>query len=261
MNSIYNRGPLLMIEITRNFIGATLIGFLLDRYFSGEVALLILLPIILLFFYVLSKKIQRFYGKLESRFLTNLNAREAAAASEVKKPLLDMGKYDISDWETHISQHIVSPNATFLGKSLLELKWREKYGVNIAFIKRGDQVILPPKRGEILFPADEIGVIATDEQLSKFQPVLEATTDEAYMSSSSKVEDVGLQRLVVDEHLRFKGMTIHDSGIREKTDGLVIRVEREDQHFINPASDTVLEWGDVIWLVGNKQKIQALTDA
>ena len=262
MNSIYNRGPLLMIEITRNLIGATLIGFLLDRYFSGEVALLILLPIILLFFYVLSKKIQRFYGKLEARFLNNLNAREAAeAARAAKKPLLDMGKYDISDWETHISQHVVSPSATFLGKTLLDLKWREKYGVNIAFIKRGDQVILPPKRHEILYPADEIGVIATDEQLVKFQPVLEATLDEAYRSSASKVEDVGLQRLVVDEHIRFKGMTIHDSGIREKTDGLVIRVERADQHFINPSSDTMLEWGDVIWLVGNKQKIQALKEA
>lgn len=258
MNSIYNRGPLLMIEITRNLIGASLIGLLLDRYFSGEVALLILLPIILVLYYVLGKKIQQFYGKLESRFLTNLNAREAAA--NAKRPLLDLGKYDISDWETHISQHVVSPNATFLGKSLQELKWREKYGVNIAFIKRGDNVILPPKREEILFPADEIGVIATDEQLGKFQPVLEASEDEAYRTSTSKIEDVGLQRLVVDEHLRFKGMTIHDSGIREKTDGLVIRVEREDQHFINPSSDTMLEWGDVIWLVGNKQKIQALKE-
>jgi len=259
MNSIYNRGPLLMIEITRNLIGASLIGLLLDRYFSGEVALLVLLPVILVLFYVLGKKIQQFYGKLESRFLTNLNAREAAA--NANRPLLDLGKYDISDWETHISQHIVSPNATFLGKSLQELKWREKYGVNIAFIKRGDNVILPPKREEIIFPSDEIGVIATDEQLNKFQPVLEASHEEAYRSSTSKIEDVGLQRLVVDEHLRFKGMTIHDSGIREKTDGLVIRVEREDQHFINPSSDTMLQWGDVIWLVGNKQKIQALKEA
>lgn len=259
LNSIYNRGPLLVIEITRNLIGATLIGLLLDRYFSGKVALLILLPVILLFFYVLSKKIQKFYGKLEARFLINLNAREAA--EKAKRPLLDLGKYDISDWETHISQHVVGSNATFLGKTLMELKWREKYGVNIAFIKRGDLVILPPKREEIIFPADEIGVIATDEQLSKFQPVLESSRPEAYTVSTSKVEDVGLQRLVVDEHFRVKGMTIHDSGIREKTDGLVIRVEREDQHFINPSSDTMLQWGDVIWLVGNKQKIQALKDA
>jgi CPA2 family monovalent cation:H+ antiporter-2 len=259
LNSIYNRGPLLMVEITRNLIGATLIGLLLDRYFSGRVALLILLPIILLFFYVLSKKIQQFYGKLEARFLTNLNAREAA--EKAKKPLLDIGRYDISDWETHMSQHVVSQNADFLGHNLMELKWREKYGVNIAFIKRGDLVILPPKRSEIIFPGDELGVIATDEQLSKFQTVLDSQKDPAYAASTSKVEDVGLQRLVVDEHLRFKGMTIHDSGIREKTDGLVIRVEREDQHFINPSSDTVLEWGDVIWLVGNKQKIQALKEA
>jgi len=259
LNSVYNRGPLLMVEITRNLIGATLIGLLLDRYFSGRVALLILLPVILLFFYVLSKKIQQFYGKLESRFLTNLNAREAA--ENAKKPLLDIGKYDISDWETHISQHVVSPDADFLGKTLQALKWREKYGVNIAFIKRGEWVILPPKRTEIIFPGDEIGVIATDEQLGKFQSVLNSQRDPADAVSTSKVEDVGLQRLVVDEHLRFKDMTIHDSGIREKTDGLVIRVEREDQHFINPSSDTMLQWGDVIWLVGNKQKIQALKQA
>jgi CPA2 family monovalent cation:H+ antiporter-2 len=81
----------------------------------------------------------------------------------------------------------------------------------------------------------------------------------AYHNGDNKVEDVGLQRIVVDEYTKLKGLTIHDSGIREKTDGLVIRVERADQHFINPSSNTLLEWGDVIWIVGNKQKIRALT--
>ncbi|HTN39413.1 MAG TPA: cation:proton antiporter [Arachidicoccus sp.] len=256
LDNVYNRGPLLMIEIARNVLGAVLIGLLLDRYFSWDIALLVLLPIILVVFWFLAQKIQLFYGKLESRFLNNLNARENALP--LPRPVLDLGKYDISDWETHISQHVINPDATFIGNSLLDLKWREKYGVNIAFIKRGDRVILPPKRHEILFPRDEIGLIATDEQLKKMLPLLEMKTP-AYHNADNKVEDVGLQRIVVDEYTKLKGLTIHDSGIREKTDGLVIRVERADQHFINPSSNTLLEWGDVIWIVGNKQKIRALT--
>lgn len=256
LNSKYNRGPLLMVEIARNALGAFLIGLLLDRYFSGKIALLVLLPIILVVFFFLAQKIQRFYGKLESRFLSNLNARENAIP--VEKPLLDLGKYDISNWETHISTHLIHPAAPFVGVPLVDLKWREKYGVNIAFIKRGDNVILPPRREEILYPADEIGLIATDDQLKRLLPILDSKTT-FVPNEENKVEDVGLQRIVVDEITKLKDLTIHDSEIRERTDGLVIRIERDDQHLINPSSSTLLKWGDVIWIVGNKQKIRALT--
>ena len=40
----------------------------------------------------------------------------------------------------HIVDMEISQHAGYIGKTLEELAWREQYGVNIAYITRGDQV-------------------------------------------------------------------------------------------------------------------------
>jgi len=62
----------------------------------------------------------------------------------------------------------------------------------------------------------------------------------------------------VDEHTLLKGLTIRESGIREKTSGLVVGIERDGQRILNPESQTVLEWNDIVWIVGDRKKIQEL---
>jgi CPA2 family monovalent cation:H+ antiporter-2 len=37
-------------------------------------------------------------------------------------------------------------------------------------------------------------------------------------------------------------------------------IERNNERILNPDSTTVFEWGDVIWIVGEKQKIEQLMD-
>jgi CPA2 family monovalent cation:H+ antiporter-2 len=69
---------------------------------------------------------------------------------------------------------------------------------------------------------------------------------------------VDLQKIVVDEHTQLRGMSIRESGLREKTDGLVVGIERGGQRFLNPSSDATLEWDDIVWIVGNRKKIQDL---
>ena len=48
----------------------------------------------------------------------------------------------------------VNPHAEYIGKTLAELAWREKYGINIAYIKRGDNLIYAPNRFNRLLPFD-----------------------------------------------------------------------------------------------------------
>ncbi|MGF7230622.1 cation:proton antiporter [Arachidicoccus sp.] len=254
LNKKYNRGPLLIIEVLRNLLGAILIGFLLDHFFSGRIALLILLPVALVLFFVFAKRIQKFYGRLELRFLTNLHEREVA--ERALRPIIDTGIYDLSAWDTHLSNYKIPPEAVYVGQALIALQWREKYGVNIAYIKRGERIIYAPKRNDVLYPYDEIGLIATDEQLQTAQPVLDSKFE--YFNNNALVEDVVLQKIVVDEFTKLKNMSIRDSGIRERTNGLVVGIERDNERIVNPESSTILEWGDIIWIVGNKQKIKTL---
>jgi CPA2 family monovalent cation:H+ antiporter-2 len=140
-----------------------------------------------------------------------------------------------------------------VGKSLEELAWREHYGVNVAYIRRGDKLIYAPDRNQKIYPHDQLGIIATDEQIQQFKPAFD--TCESVEPAEPHVDDIVLQKIQVDESNLLAGQTIRNSGIREKTKGLVIGIERGSQRMINPRSDLLFEEGDIVWLVGERHKI------
>jgi len=258
----YNHGPLLIIEIIRNLLGVILVSIWVDRLFSANVAILVAVPIIIVVMVLFSNRIQSFYQRIEGRFLTNLNEREAAA--EVVSSLSGdtfrnhfNNQTDLSPWDAHMVDLRVNQQAEYIGKTLVELAWREKYGINIAYIKRGNMLIYAPGRNNKLLPFDHIGVIATDDQMQMFKPVFD-TTDGEPRGTENDVEDVILQKIVVDEHTKLKGLTIRSSGIRERTNGLVVGIERNKKRILNPDSTMVFEWDDVVWIVGERVKIQKL---
>jgi CPA2 family monovalent cation:H+ antiporter-2 len=163
---------------------------------------------------------------------------------------------DLSPWDAHMIDLEVNPHAEYIGKTLAELAWRERFGINIAYIKRGDNLIYAPGRNNRLLPFDNVGIIATDEQMQKFKPVFEEAT--SVQINDRGIEDVILQKIVVDEKNRLKGLTIRGSAIRERTNGLVVGIERNKERILNPDSDTKFEWGDIIWIVGEREKIKRL---
>lgn len=254
----YNRGPLLIVEIARNILGVLVIGFWVNRLASTQVALLVAIPITILVLIIFSKRIQKFYQRIESRFITNLNARETAAANSgsaeanILRRNVDF-QSDLVPWDAHIIEMEVNPHAEYIGKTLLELAWRERYGINIVYIKRGDKLIHVPGRHNRLLPFDQVGVIATDDQIQVFKPVFDAT--ETVIPDEADVNDISLQKILVDEHTKLKGSNIRNSGLRERTNGLVVGIQREKERILNPDSSTVFEWGDIVWIVGDRKKI------
>ncbi len=257
----YNRGPLLILEIARNLIGILLIGFWVDRLFSAKIAILVAVPIIIIVLVLFSRRIQRFYQRIEGRFLTNLNAREKVQKDkELEEETLRNPHGDLSPWDAHMIDLEVNPHAEYIGRTLLELAWREKFGINIAYIRRGGTLIYAPGRHNRLLPFDHVGIIATDDQMQLFKPEFDAA--ESVMDNSDHhPDDIILQKIVVDEHNKLKGLTIRSSQIREKTNGLVVGIERNKQRLLNPSSTTTFEWADVVWIVGERKKIQKLNQA
>lgn len=259
----YNKGPLLIIEIMRNILGILLIGFWVNRLFSTVVALLVAVPVIILVMVIFSKRIQTLYRRLERSFLSNLNARESAAlenkslASEVLRKNSSL-QPDLDPWDAHIVDLEVGQLAVYAGKSLQQLGWREQYGINVIYIKRGEGLIHAPGRDQKVLPFDHVGIIATDDQLQAFTPVFEAT--EAANGTPINIEDITLQKFVIDEHTRLRGKTLRDSGIRENSNGLVVGIERNGKRILNPDSNTVFEWDDIVWLVGDRKLIPNLRD-
>jgi CPA2 family monovalent cation:H+ antiporter-2 len=261
LDNKYNRGPLLIIEIVRILIGVGVIGFWVFRLFDTGVAIIVVVPIVVLIMIILGKRFQAFYLRMEQRFLGNLNERDYveynSLSANVSRKNADL-QAELTPWDAHIVQLEVPPNAEYIGRTLRELGWREKYGINIVYIKRGEKLINVPDRNAILLPFDQTGVLATDEQIKVFKPVFESVAD--HEPSPLEVADITLNRILVDEHTRLKGQDIRNSKLRERTNGLIIGIERNNQRILNPESTTKFEWNDIVWIVGEKKKIQSLAE-
>lgn len=244
----YNRGPLVILEIFRNVLAVVFLYVLLSQLFAPFIALAVALLVMVVVLVIFKQRMQLFYTRIERRFLMNLNARNVIEGTDVKNA--------ISPWDAHLAYFVISPEADFVGISLSELQWREKYGINIASIERGKKIIDVPLRNEMLFPNDKIAVIGTDEQLQVFRYVVEPAAEVPQPDAAK--DEVSLHKIIVDNHNKLRGKTIRDSGIREITGGLVVGVERDGKRLINPESTLRFEWDDVIWVVGDWRKIKEL---
>ncbi|MCD0488121.1 cation:proton antiporter [Pedobacter sp. MC2016-14] len=246
LNKKYTRGPLIALEVFRTALAIFSVCFLIFQFYNTWISTVIALTLIILVMVIFSRKLQAFYDRLESRFFYNLNARE----EQNKQP-------EILPWDTHLTELTVSPESKLVGKSLVELSVREKYGVNIALIERGTKMIPTPSRDERLYPNDKVLLIGTDDQLAAITELFEGSSDENQESYFPK-KDMTLQKIVINSSSPVFAQTIRDSGIREQTQGLVVGIERQGKRILNPDSNLVFENDDIVWIVGNNKKIPDL---
>lgn len=242
------RGPLLVLMLSRIALAIFYVGFLFDRLYSPKVALIGALSTCLILL-IFSKRIKRFYGKIELRFLSNLNERDKHDAEQNA----------LAPWDTHFATFELTAQSPYVGKTLLEALIREEFGINIAMIKRGDIIINVPGRYERLYPNDILSVIGTDEQLKKFKEYLELWDEEKEKANTQK-QKISLQHFTIGQQSSLPGRSIRDSGIRERTRGLVVGIERRGRRILNPESNVVFETNDKIWIVGNEKRIQILRE-
>ncbi|HET9054540.1 MAG TPA: TrkA C-terminal domain-containing protein, partial [Cyclobacteriaceae bacterium] len=252
---------LFLLETSRVLLGVLLIGFWTFQIIPTQLAILIVVPIIIGILFLFAQRMKGFYKKIESRFLTNLNARETASANtlsaRMSRKSADL-QNRLGPWDAHIVQLEASPNARYIGKPLHKLQWREKYGINVVYIKRGETAIHVPGREQYILPFDQVGIIATDSQIALFKPIFDQADSVAGQENRVDINEIVFDQLVVNEYTKLKGLSIRDSGLRERTNGLVVGIERNEERILNPDSATVFEWGDVIWIVGERSRIQSL---
>jgi CPA2 family monovalent cation:H+ antiporter-2 len=260
MEKMYNRGPLILLEISRVTIAVLLTGFLLDRLFSASIAIIVALPVVIAATILFSRRTKNFYNRLEVMFISNLKEKELTDRERyVSRDFLQAqlkSQPDLLPWDVHLSDMEIGQETVYIGKSLEELEWREKYGINVACIKRGERLIFAPDRNTRLFPHDRLGIIGTDEQMAAFKPVFDASVRSEALGFT--IEDITVQPFQVNDQNRLRGLSIRSSGIRELVKGLVIGIEKNNTRIVNPPSETVFENGDIVWIAGEREMIQKL---
>jgi CPA2 family monovalent cation:H+ antiporter-2 len=192
-----NNLPFIMFEILKFFIAIIILGILITRFIPIGFTLLIALVSVTIFFVVFNKNIEFIYKWLEKQFVKNLSEKE----TESKE-----GSHSLVPWDAHIVKLTISPESPLIGKSLSEIRIREKYSVTIVLIERGQKKIAAPGRDESLYPHDKISIIGTDEQILKFQEEITNTNNKEEKNiSQSKYT---LQQVIIPLGSTFCDKTI-----------------------------------------------------
>ncbi len=242
------RGPLVLLRLIRVLLGLLYVGAVLISFFNFYISLSILAGIALLSV-IFAKRIHAFYIALENRFFSNFNNREIEEAR--------VSRRELAPWDAHIGHFIIPPKSRCAGMTLEQMAVREQFGVNIAMIKRGESFTIPaPGRFEKVYPDDKLLVIGTDEQLEQFRSYI--APPEGIIPDVEPVADVVLKKIEVSERSFMAEKTIRESGIREKTNGLVVGIERGGRRILNPESNTTINAGDRLWIVGHPKLIEGL---
>ena len=241
------RGPIIMMILLRIGLAIFYIGFLLNIFFSPGIAFIALISAIVIY-YFFPKKLHQQYLKIENHFLKNLNDREVAK--------VDRRYANLTPWDGHMTTFEIAKESNIAGKTLEELRIREQMGINVAFIKRGEIMVKIPNRQERLFPGDEICVIGTDAQVENFKNYLHQ--NEIEIPDTVKEDQISLQQLELKKENEFIGKSIRQSQLREKTNGMVVGIERNGKRLLNPESNLILEKNDILWVVGDKKLMAAL---
>jgi CPA2 family monovalent cation:H+ antiporter-2 len=232
--------------VLRAFWAFFLVTVMVAQFLSFKYVILFTFVLFVSFLFVLYKYLGRIYAMFEKRFLTqlnspqnsHLNSADKASGRKIKAPVL-------APWDAHLAQVTIPTESKFVGVPLLNLGLREKYGVIITAIERGDLFITAPNRDQMLMPLDRLYLIGTDEQLANFEKDLRLHVYPA----GEQHEEMHLEALLLNEASPFIGKAIRDSGVREEFKGLVVGLERQGQRYLNPDSAMILEPGDLLWLV------------
>ncbi|MCL2549494.1 MAG: cation:proton antiporter [Methanimicrococcus sp.] len=238
---------LISLTVVRFIVAALIISYVIFMEFTSAIGIIAIIVLFILSFVVMSKKLQTQYTRFEERFMNNLNER---SVSKLKKEAEVTALEDI-----HMDTFDVDAESPIIGKTLAELGFREKYGVNIVSIIRGGQRFNIPGGAEHIYPLDKIVVLGTDEQMNVFRKEIE---NQSLAPEKKEEEEVILQQFVIEENSSLLNKPLRGCNIRDKSKCLVVGVERDDETIMNPDGAFVFREGDVISIVGEKERIREL---
>ena len=252
--SYRNRIPLALTVLVRLVIAVSFIFYIYNFLSRFKPALMITIGFLVIVLTVLSRRIKHRSITLERLFVQNLRSRDIEAQVHGKKRPLYEGK--LLDRDIHIAEFTVPFNSAWMGQTLAQLNLGKKYGVHVSSILRGGRRINIPDGYNILFPCDVLQVIGSDQQFTAFREAIE----HELLGEEFDIEhrEMRLRQLIIGPDSKFIGKTLIESRIRDLYSCMVVGLE-EGKESLSPYSpNRRFREGDIIWVVGEQESLDAL---
>jgi len=251
IKSSKNRLPLMAINVLRVMI-IGLIAWLPLEHAAGVNSIL-MLPLIaaLMFIFAKSDKLASAYINVEARFISNLNERELTAISNDSRSgvaWLDKNLYILK----------VKCGDDSNGKTLRELDWGRRFGVNVIKIIHENKHINIPRGDVILHRGDDLFCIGEDRSVNNLADAYGVphegkirTLHEFNETEYDPETDFYTFIMQIDSESPFRNVTIAKSGLRDKHDSFILGIQRGNLPIIRPDVNTLIQEGDIVWLIGS----------
>ena len=252
-----NRLPLLFTVLVRAFIAVSFIFYICNYLSRFSSAIMITLGVIVLVLIILSRTIKHRSIVMERLFINNLRSREIEAQVHGRKRPLYEGK--LLDRDIHIADFEVPSDSLWMGHTLKQLSLGQKYGVHVSSIMRGGHRLNIPDGDYIIFPGDHLQVIGSDQQLANFGQAL--TTELLGEEIDVESREMKLRQLIIGDTSPFIGKTLEESGIRSLYSCMVVGLEEGQENLSQVSPKYRFSEGDIIWVVGEEEALQALLNS
>lgn len=237
--------PRFVMVIVGGLLSMAYVASLLYGFYTSTVSVIVgivyLLSLILLFAPIMHKHLDL----LEKHFMSNVNERENRRTGKENNLVSDM----------HLAYMTVGYNCPFVGERLRNADLRRKYGVNVVAIIRNTVRHPIPTGNMRIFPGDQIGVIGTDDQIQTLLPLLDPKAQNVEVESTSDVE---FTHFVLSSKSPLIGKKLAEARLRDDYKSLLVALERGEENYLSPTPDLVFAEGDVMWIVGDKEKMEKL---
>jgi CPA2 family monovalent cation:H+ antiporter-2 len=247
--SFFLEAALLLSQV----LTVALVGLLSMAYFPVLITLVATVCACGVVFVGLRRHVEAYYLWFEQQFHSGFQAENTESA----KPVKNLNR--LAPWDAHLVEFAVPSRSFLVGKTLLGLKLREQYGLNVVVIIRDEENIVAPMATELLYPGDRLLCFATDAEIERFKAdTLRESPQQEYPRD---MEGFDIRCLTIEKDSSFKGTTIRQAGIREKYGCIVVGLEREGKRVRSPSSDLAFAAGDILWIVGDRSNLLRLEPA
>ena len=249
-----NRLPLLFTILVRGLVAVSFVFYICNYLSRFSSAVMMTLGVIAIVLIVFSRTVKHRSILLERLFINNLRSRDIEAQVHGKKRPLYEGK--LLDRDIHIADFEVPSDSQWMGQTLKQLSLGRKYGVHISSIMRGGHRLNIPDGDYIIFPGDRLQAIGSDEQLSNLGHALE--TELLGEDYDVEQREMKLRQLIIGAGSPFVGKTLEESGIRSLYSCMVVGLEEGKENLSSVSPKRRFEEGDIIWVVGEQESLDAL---
>lgn len=264
-----NRLPLLTLKGMRIMLSACFIALVLRNIFHIPFGLIVIIAAVPIAMIVHSDYMKGKTIDLEMRFLSNFSEKTLAKA---KKERGIKGNYVWLNESLLVAEFQVTDASEH--RTIYEFSSSRAFQVEIIKIIRGDKRINMPKPDEMVLAGDILHMMGTHDEIEACMMLLEkeecieyterpdvTLKDYLYGQTFHGIEPE--QQLIccpirIESDSEFLRKSIKNSGIRSRYRGTVIGIERDNLPIPNPDIETIIQKGDMIWVLGSQRMAEAL---